>query len=461
MKIADKATMDTIDFNDILILEFNASGVVVGAKTVSDSGYTTEAAYFTSQNGNTLSCSTAINNKGIVFNLTLASDATIYNVNGNGDDCGKTDTLQENDKLIAIKNEKDEAVCVFIVERSVYDLKHDDHCVCTGTAVGVGSHTCDTNTTDWEAWTDPYSLPTSGKYYLTCDVQITRNGKDDGDARVVFDVADNLTICLHGYTVDVAAGFRFNNLYKNVTVNICDCEGTGTINSARRNEVADLKLCQLVYTKADYDGYVAHHTFNVFGGTWIGTDNCSTAGIFAMNGEHTLNIYGGVFKGGECIGKPTVYPNGSVMYLQKGAVCNMYGGTIQDGMTVANTMYPDYLGSKGGQVYIDKGTFNMYGGTITGGKATSTDASNPGMGGNIFVASEGALNLYGGTITGGEAGYGANILIYKTGTIKIVDVTVTTSFTAEATATVDTSAVATGVTVTHSGIEYTVTKAAG
>ena len=334
---------------------------------------------------------------------------------------------------------------------------HTDHCVCCGnTPIAAAGHTCDADTPVWAAWYNPYSMPTSGKYYLTCDITITSTGTASGSESVITNISGDLTLCLNGYSVDVGSGIRFNGLYQNITVNICDCKGTGAINTARRNN----SLVQLFYTRAAYDGVATSHTINIWSGNFVGSKYCSTGGIFAINGTHTLNIYGGTLTGGTAIGKPTVYPHGSAIYLQSGATCNMYGGTITGGTTVVQVAIPEYLGGKGGHIYINNGTLNMYGGTISGGKVTTTDSNYPGQGGNIYVTGSGVLNLRGGTITDGEAAKGPNIMVTDGGSINIYDVAVTTGFTAEDTATVDYSSAGSSVTVAKDGIEYTVTKAA-
>ena len=455
LQVADKATLDIIDFNNFIALELNAQGVVVGAKTVSELELTAgQQSYVTGFNGTTVGCNTNLLGNGANFDITISDKTVIYDVSTTGDTCGAAVSLAKNDEITYITDAEDNVLYIYITKHYNFDLEHTDHCVCAGTAVGVGTHTCDTTTSDWQPWTDPNSMPTSGKWYLAVDVVVAP------DERIaVVNLEGDLTICLHGHSLDASKGLRMTNLdVMSVTFNITDCKDTGTLGIPR---AGDEKL-QLLYVMKDIG-----HTINIFGGTITGSKECSTAGIFALNGPQTLNIYGGTLIGGTATGKATVYPNGSVMYLQKGATCNMYGGTIKDGSAKVNVEYTDYLGGHGGQIYISKSTFNMYGGTITGGKVTTTDTSKPGAGGNIYLDKGAALNLYGGTITAGEAPMGNNIYAVAGNTdnpgatIKIANVDASTDFTAEAGVTVDTSAVDATVTVTKNGTEYTVTKAAG
>ena len=65
------------------------------------------------------------------------------------------------------------------------------------------------------------------------------------------------------------------------------------------------------------------------------------------------------------------------------------------------------MGTNGGGVYVNEGTFTMSGGTITGNKVTpSEDGFSNGFGGGVYV-NEGTFTMSGGTITGNTADAGS------------------------------------------------------
>lgn len=151
---------------------------------------------------------------------------------------------------------------------------------------------------------------------------------------------------------------------------------------------------------------------------------------FTVSGK--LNILdsgsGGQIKGS------TVSNNGGTIYLNSGSVMKVYDGIITGGTA-----------PRGGNIYIDKGTFYLYGGTVTGGKADGSAAETDNRGGNIFavtgstfymfngvvsngnanrggnIAATGKVYVYGGMITGGNANYGGGN-IFATGNTAVVSI---------------------------------------
>ena len=217
------------------------------------------------------------------------------------------------------------------------------HCVCGGKLNGIGDHACPTDEMEWQPWSDATTLPTSGSYYLTVDVQVTGSvsigSGTDGSAVLNLD--------LHGQKI--TSNVRIFDVYG--TLNITDCKGTGSVSSS--------------YTTKGGTCFYLHKpsgTMNLYGGNFQGSGLAATSGgIGALEGP--LNIYGGIITGGKA-------KNGGNLYLYSTGVLNMYGGKIENGEATASGGNI-YLGNKAAKV-------NIFGGTVTGGKAAAN-------GGNIYT----------------------------------------------------------------------------
>ncbi len=234
------------------------------------------------------------------------------------------------------------------------------------------------------AWTkleNVDQLKAGGNFYLAGDLDLSGALTSPGAIKI----SSELNLCLDGHKLTLGSNYLTSSgsTYNfGATINICDCAGTGSIESTES-------------TKATI--YMEYANLNLWSGTIIGSKNSSRGcGIYMYYG--TFNMYGGTITGGEA-----TYGGGGV-YLGYGTF-NMYGGSIEE-----NTG-----GSKGGGgVYIGGGstcTFNFYDGYIknnTAGSATD--------GGGISAGAESVglsnVNISGGYIIGNDAGrYGGGVYI--------------------------------------------------
>ncbi len=218
-------------------------------------------------------------------------------------------------------------------------------------------------------WTSATSLPTrSGSYYLTTDVVL--------DSEWVVDAAFDL--CLNGYSITYAGEEQESVIYvyRDGTLNICDCNGTNKTYtfSAKENGVWTL----------DPAG-----EFTVNGGIITGATD---GGIYNLYGR--LNFFGGNIVGNENLG----FSGGGIVNC---GTLTMYGGSVM-GNRASRT---DGYGWGGGIHNDDIGDgFTMYGGLISHNVAAE-------RGGGI--SSEDPLRLLGGTITENHGRYHAGgVLIY-------------------------------------------------
>ncbi len=218
-------------------------------------------------------------------------------------------------------------------------------------------------------WTSATSLPTrSGSYYLTTDVVL--------DSEWVVDAEFDL--CLNGYSITYAGEEQESVIYvyRDGTLNICDCNSTNKTYtfSAKENGVWTL----------DPEG-----EFTVNGGIITGATD---GGIYNLYGR--LNFFGGNVVGNENLG----FSGGGIVNC---GTLTMYGGSVM-GNRASRT---DGYGWGGGVHNDDIGNgFTMYGGLISHNVAAE-------RGGGI--SSEDPLRLYGGTITENHGRYhSGGVLIY-------------------------------------------------
>lgn len=217
----------------------------------------------------------------------------------------------------------------------------------------------------WKALSDGEALrslsgnqETETHYYLYLENDITLSGS--------FNIYTNqhFHLCLNGHTLKGANGQRVFSTYnaKPGSLTICDCS-------------------------AEESGSV------VTGTAFADTSTNQGQAMLIYNAGSSLTLYGGTIKGGHA--KKNFAGN---IYVASGTTFNMYGGSIEDGITDTESATQG-----GGNVGI-AGVMNLYGGIIKNGQSTKS------MGGNIALNSTGTLNMYGGTVENGTAAtFGGNI----------------------------------------------------
>ena len=219
------------------------------------------------------------------------------------------------------------------------------HCICGDSSKNVNGHTHDAGIT-FQPWTKTDELPTSGDYYLTRNVTLTKNA-----------TLQNANVCLNGYTVTLSDVGRIN---PSGTTQLTDCSVNGKLESYPGKANGGVTISN-------------GNTFCLYGGTLNGVKV-----EIGQTGGGTFNMYGG---------KITRNTQGTVVGQSKTSnkstiTINMYGGEISGNNISEN---------QGGGVFVGSGNqFNMYGGTVQNNSAVD--------GGGVYVAS--AENAYSaGTMT--------------------------------------------------------------
>ena len=215
------------------------------------------------------------------------------------------------------------------------------HCICGDSSKNVNGHTHGADIT-FQPWTETDKLPTSGNYYLTRNVTLTKNA-----------TLQNANVCLNGYTVTLSDVGRIN---PSGTTQLTDCSvnGKGKLESYAGKANGGVAISR-------------GNKFSLYGGTLNGVKV-----EIGQTGGGTFNMYGGKITGntkGTVVGQSKTSKNTTI-------TINMYGGEISGNHISEN---------QGGGVFVGSGNqFNMYGGTIQNNSAVD--------GGGVYIAP--AYNAY-------------------------------------------------------------------
>lgn len=243
------------------------------------------------------------------------------------------------------------------------ELVNEDYCICGGEKGGKPNHVC--ADVSWQAFPENGKLPTSGNFYLSCDLEISFAGTQ------ACAVDGNLAIDLNGHTLTVIPtnGGRVFALGEGDAFSICDSVGGG----------------QLVVTgnTTQMGGVIFNNkgTVCIFGGTIDASGLSSTkdAVVIRNAASSTCYIYAGTIIGGTTTANGGAITNAGTLYT--------YDGTIQGGKA-----------ANGGNIY-NTGTLRLTG-KLTGGVAAEN-------GGNLYT-NDGNTWVY-SRIGEGEAVQGGNI----------------------------------------------------
>ena len=206
------------------------------------------------------------------------------------------------------------------------------HCICGGRNTNLG-HTSHSDVT-FQPWRETDKLPTSGNYYLTRNVTLTKNA-----------TLQNANVCLNGYTVTLS---NVGRIMSSGTTQLTDCSVGGKLESYSGKANGGVAISN-------------GNTFCLYGGTFNGVKV-----EIGQTGGGTFNMYGGKITGntkGTVVGQSKTSKNTTI-------TINMYGGEISGNHISEN---------QGGGVFVGSGNqFNMYGGTIQNNSAVD--------GGGVYIA---------------------------------------------------------------------------
>jgi len=437
LRVADRKTVNALEVQDLMGLEFDEDGVVIGIIPVDDLPIEKLAwqFYVQSAGGKLIKANSSATLNGMEVLLETNENTGVWDMTGLSGDVGCEADPMQLDRIMALGDADGNVLHVFIYERPNYMKTHEGEC----------EH-CQ-KTVTWYEWTKEGSLPVNtGHYQLMVDLTGVRQASMVEDAKICLD--------LNGHRIDGASGARIYSLHNAGTeLAVMDTSEAKTGRIAAHGK-GDQGMC--VWLRYGvfylYDGILdgsdatthlngptvnmASNTyFYMYGGELIGgtADVVSngkggwTGGVagtlfIGANSKFVMNdgiIHGGYAKAAitkyDASGKPTAYSCGSGgnIFANTGAVIELNGGTIRDGRAA---IYGNiYLGGKvemtmnagliaGGSLYFPSsnggnigvhGTANfiMNGGTIRNGRVYN-------CGGNVYV--NGRFQMNDGIITDGK-----------------------------------------------------------
>ena len=310
---------------------------------------------------------------------------------------------------------------------------HTHHsCACVITKDISCTH--DAEPMEWEAWSDPDSLPAdqSGNYYLTTNVVLSAKQT----------IIADINLCLNGYTITPAEGMsdgllRLDDSLHAVTVTIMDCAttynsatgectykgGIKGVNTAKGNgavQVGHHKNTQasaLTLIGVELSGNTESNTGENYGGGALHVRNGSATILYskfdsnkatgAANGSGgAISVYMGsvtasntVFSGNQAVSK------GGAIFLRPGSNAAL---TLNDCRFSGQNTAAD-----GAAVYVGKGcSVTVTDTDFAGNKATGSGVVN-------VEASAGTVSITGGSFTGNEANYGGALYIGGTNNVTV------------------------------------------
>lgn len=267
--------------------------------------------------------------EGTSIGVTCGDINTPFATLTNADDA---QYFKSNDKYMDVKAEGNDLYLVSNLEEHI-------HCVCAGTAKGVGNHTA-CEDIEWTPWTSATSLPTtSGNYYLVEDVT-TAGFTTSNDI--------DIKLCLNGHTVTLTSPIWLRGDYA-----VTDCVGSGIIYGTRSGHSS------IFYTYELSNLYLYAGTLSgekASGVNWGVVSMCDDD----RDGDKVRERSYFYMYGGKIVGRDATGQISGAVRLMLSTTFYMYGGTIQGGTA-----------AKGSAIGAENTVSEAYllGGTITGGKS--------------------------------------------------------------------------------------------
>ena len=388
LRVADRKTVNALEVNDLMGLEFDQDGIVIGVKAVDDLPVEQIAwqFYVQSVGGKLIKTNSSASMNGMEILVETDENTGIYDMSGVTGEIGPLDKPMQGDRVMILGDGNGKVTHVFVYERPNYMDSHEGYC----------EH-CEKDVT-WLEWKREKTLPTTtGHYQLVADLKDVPQQNIQEDQKICFD--------LNGHRVDGASGRRIWSMHNGgIELALMDTSEAKTGRIAAHGK-GDQGLCI----------WVRYGVFYMYGGILDGSDATTTKNGTTLNmgGSTYMYMYGGEIIGGTSI--PAQDAKGAwsaglagTMQVNTGAKFVMYDGLIHKGRAIAavtkydaNGQPSTYFNGIGGNIVINGGIMEMHGGTVRDGYACGT--------GNIHMMGKGELYIYGGLISNGQAyGKGKN-----------------------------------------------------
>ena len=431
LRVADRKTINAMEVQDLMGLEFDEDGLVVGIIPVDDLPIEKLAwqFYVQSVGGKLIKTNSSASLNGMEILLETDENTGIWDMTGLSGDIGCEADAMQLDRIMALGDADGNVTHIFIYERPNYMKTHEGEC----------EH-CE-KTVTWYEWTKTDSLPINGGHYqLMNDLSGVRQASMVEDAKICLD--------LNGHRVDGASGARIYSLHNAGTeLAIMDTSEAKTGRIAAHGK-GDQGMCVWLRYGVFYlydgilDGSDATTTLNgptvnmgsntyfyMYGGELIGGTAAvksngkggwtgGVGGTLFIGANAKFVMYDGLIHGGRAKAAITKYtadgkPNGyscgvgGNIYANTGAVIELNGGVIRDGIGEAHT----------GNIYLGgKVELTINDTLISNGRALGRTTN----GGNLFVSSTASVVMNGGTIRNGRV-YNCAGNVYSNGRFQMND----------------------------------------
>ena len=357
LRVADRKTVNAMEVQSIMGLEFDEDGVVVGIISVDDLPLEKLAwqFYVQSAGGKLIKTNSSASLNGMEVLLETNENTGVWDMSGLSGDVGCVAEPMQLDRIFALGNADGEVTHVFIYERPNYMKTHEAEC----------EH-CE-KTVTWYEWTKTNTLPiNTGHYQLMNDLTGVKQNSMVEDAKICVD--------LNGHRVDGASGARIYSLHN-----------------------AGTELAIMDTSEGKTGRIAAHGTGDQGMCVWL------RYGVFYL--------YDGILDGRDA----TTYLNGPTVNMGSNTYFYMYGGELIGGTSaVKSNGKGGWTGGYGGTLFIgNNAKFVMHDGIIRGGRAKAAITSytadkkpngySNGVGGNIYASTGAVIELNGGEIRGGIA----------------------------------------------------------
>jgi len=261
----------------------------------------------------------------------------------------------------------------------------------------AGTHTADHKCEECGAvfteWTSGDSLPGAGHYYLTKDVNLTKE----------IGVTGELHLCLNGYVVKATAGKRIFGTKDNTATElvITDCtaytDAAGVYHAGALTGGQDASagggavFVRKMGVMKVYDGRITQNVSQIAGGA------ITLQGKSGTSAGAKLYMYGGELTHNTALKADGTYKNGGAIYTGSGCVVELENVTIRGNTAIA-----------GGAIYTGamNSPIKLKNCVIEGNTATGTE------GGGVFYSSYASFQLTDCEIVGNKAPNGGGGVAY-------------------------------------------------
>ena len=314
LRVADRKTVNALEVNDLMGLEFDKDGIVIGVKAVDDLPVEQIAwqFYVQSVGGKLIKTNSSASMNGMEILVETDENTGIYDMSGVTGEIGPLDKPMQGDRVLILGDGNGKVTHVFVYERPNYMDSHEGYC----------EH-CEKDVT-WLEWKREKTLPTTtGHYQLVADLKDVPQQNIQEDQKICFD--------LNGHRVDGASGRRIWSMHNGgIELALMDTSEAKTGRIAAHGK-GDQGLCI----------WVRYGVFYMYGGILDGSDATTTKNGTTLNmgGSTYMYMYGGEIIGGTSI--PAQDAKGTwsaglagTMQVNTGAKFVMYDGLIHKGKAI-------------------------------------------------------------------------------------------------------------------------------